>query len=200
MDERDDATPVLERLIAERLSLVGVLAESLELSSAALARNDAEAIALGAAHQAELCRQWSSLESELCRAAGGVGKGNALTRLSDSLGAPSPLGDACENQGPAAGRINDRGVEELVLNEVPLGHSLNDSAVNDSAAIARSVRLQADWEKLALRIRYLMRVHSSLLRHSQRTLAIVERVVHGCDPTYCSPRLAKFPAEMRLGE
>jgi hypothetical protein len=199
MDERDDA-PVLERLIEERLSLVGVLAESLELSSAALARNDAEAIARGAAHQAELCRQWSSLESELCRAAVGAGKGIVLMRRTDSLGAPSPPGHACEKHGTAAGRINDRTVEELVLNEALPGHTLNDSAANDSAAIARSARLQADWEKLALRIRYLMRVHSSLLRHSQRTLAIVERVVHGCDPTYCSPRLAKFPAEMRLGE
>ena len=53
--------------IAERLLLLRDLAQSLEVSQFALARNDAEMIARGAARQAELCRQWSLLEDQLRR-------------------------------------------------------------------------------------------------------------------------------------
>jgi hypothetical protein len=62
--------PELSKLIEQRFALLRRLAESLEFSRLALARNDAEAIARGAAHQAELCRQWSRLEDELRREAG----------------------------------------------------------------------------------------------------------------------------------
>jgi hypothetical protein len=54
-------------LLATRLALVRDLAHSLEVSQFALVRNDAEMIALGAARQAELCRQWGPLEDQLRR-------------------------------------------------------------------------------------------------------------------------------------
>jgi tRNA-dihydrouridine synthase len=54
-------------LLATRLLLLRDLAHSLEGSQIALTGNDAEMIARGAAHQAELCRQWSLLEDELQR-------------------------------------------------------------------------------------------------------------------------------------
>jgi hypothetical protein len=66
----DTSRPELGDLIEQRLGLLRRLAESLEFSRLALASNDAEAIARGAAHQAELCRQWSHLEDELRREAG----------------------------------------------------------------------------------------------------------------------------------
>ena len=61
MDTIDNELPGLSKLIEQRLALVRILAESLESSSLALAQNDAEAIARGAAHPAELCRQWGRL-------------------------------------------------------------------------------------------------------------------------------------------
>ena len=70
MDDVDTSLPQLSKLIERRLALVRCLAESLESSTPALVRNDAEAIARGAAHQAELCRQWGRLEDELRREAG----------------------------------------------------------------------------------------------------------------------------------
>lgn len=54
-------------LISTRLFLLRDLAASLEVSQLALSENDAEKIARGAAHQAELCRQWSLLEDQLRR-------------------------------------------------------------------------------------------------------------------------------------
>jgi hypothetical protein len=54
-------------LIATRVVLLRDLAQTLEVSQFALARNDAEMIARGAARQAELCRQWSHLEDQLRR-------------------------------------------------------------------------------------------------------------------------------------
>lgn len=54
-------------LLSTRLLLLRDLAQSLEVSQTALTRNDAEMIARGAAHQAELCRQWSLLEDQLRR-------------------------------------------------------------------------------------------------------------------------------------
>src|SRR5256885_16276523 len=62
--------PQLGDLIETRLLLLRRLAESLETSQYALVRNDAETIARGAAHQAELCRQWSELENQLRRESG----------------------------------------------------------------------------------------------------------------------------------
>jgi hypothetical protein len=153
MDVIDPAIPALGKLIEERLALVTTLAESLESSSLGLLRNDAEAIARGAAHQAELCRQWSCLESKLRRYA--------------------------EKIQPSPPRI----------------------AVEDSVAMEDSARLQTEWEALALRIRYLTRVHSLLLRHSQRSLAVLERVINSCEitytPTQCSLNLE---AGLQAGE
>jgi hypothetical protein len=70
MNNIETSLPELSKLIEQRLALLRSLAESLEFSSLALVQNDAEAIARGAAHQAELCRQWSVLEDELRREAG----------------------------------------------------------------------------------------------------------------------------------
>jgi hypothetical protein len=72
MTDRDISLPELSLLIEQRLALVRNLAESLEASTPALVRNDVEAIARGAAHQAELCRQWSHLEDELRPAVAGA--------------------------------------------------------------------------------------------------------------------------------
>ena len=135
MDDIGTSLPELSKLIEQRLVLLRSLAESLEGSTLALVRNDAEAIARGAAHQAELCRQWSRLEDELRREAG--------------RSAPPPGG-----------------------------------ASGNSPETGRSARLQAEWETLGARIRYLTRVHWSLLRHLERSLAVLNRVVDSCAPTY----------------
>jgi hypothetical protein len=150
MDDIDISLPALSKLIEQRLALVRSLAESLESSTPALVRNDAEAIARGAAHQAELCRQWSRLEDELRREAG---------RRS---AAP-----------PAAG------------------------ASGSFPEAEHSARLQAEWETLGARIRYLTRVHWSLLRHLQRSLAVLNRVVESCALTY-TPNPGLLRTEVRL--
>jgi hypothetical protein len=138
MNDIDLSLSELSKLVERRLALVGRLAESLESSSLALVRNDAEAIARGAAHQAELCRQWSRLEDELRREAG---------RRS---AAPPPRA----------------------------------AASSYSPETEQSARLEAEWEALGTRIRYLTRVHWSLLRHLQRSLAVLNRVVDSCALTY----------------
>jgi hypothetical protein len=136
MDDIDTSLPKLSQLIEQRLVLLRSLAESLESSTLALARNDAEGIARGAAHQAELCRQWSGLEDEL--------RGEARRRLASSSAGPSGVTPETEH----------------------------------------SARLEAEWETLGARIRYLTRVHWSLLRHLERSLAVLSRVVGSCASTY----------------
>jgi|SRR5208282_2740294 len=136
MDDIATSLPELSKLIEQRLGLLHRLAQSLESSSLALVRNDAEAIARGAAHQAELCRQWSCLEEELRQQAG-------------RRSAPRPA-----------------------------------SASGNSPEIGHSAQLQAEWQALGVRIRYLTRVHWSLLRHLERSLAVLNRVVDSCAPTY----------------
>lgn len=69
----DAPLPQLRELIETRLLLLRGLADSLEAGRSALLSNDAEAIARGAAHQAELCRQWGELESEIRRCSSGAG-------------------------------------------------------------------------------------------------------------------------------
>ncbi len=150
MDAIDTSLPELSKLIERRLALLRSLAESLEFSSLALAQNDAEAIARGAAHQAELCRQWSRLEDELRREAGR----RSVPPLAGASGS-SPEGD-------------------------------------------HSARLQAEWETLGARIRYLTRVHWSLLRHMQRSLAVLNRVVDSCASTY-TPAPGLLRPEVRIG-
>ncbi|MGO9862236.1 MAG: hypothetical protein ACLPLR_01385 [Terriglobales bacterium] len=153
MENITTSLPALGKLIEQRLRLVRNLAKSLESSTPALARNDAEAIARGAAHQAELCRQWSLLEDELRREAG--------RRL--------------------AGPCN--------------------SASGNSPEAAHSARLQAEWQELGARIRYLTRVHWSLLRHLERSLAVVSRVVDSCAPTYTpDPGLLRTEVRLRAAE
>src|SRR5215468_5123216 len=61
----DHTLPTLADLQAMRVLLLRKLADSMEVSQFALARNDGEMVARGAAHQAELCRQWSQLEEQL---------------------------------------------------------------------------------------------------------------------------------------
>jgi len=148
MDDIGTSLPELSKLIEQRLALLRSLAESLEGSTLALVRNDAEAIARGAAHQAELCRQWSRLEDELRREAG--------------------------RSAPPSVRASGNSPET--------GHS---------------ARLQAEWETLATRIRYLTRVHWSLLRHLERSLAVLNRVVDSCAPTY-TPNPGLLRTEVRL--
>jgi len=150
MDAIDTSLPELSKLIEQRLALLRSLAESLEFSSLALAQNDAEAIARGAAHQAELCRQWSRLEDELRREAG-------------RRSAPPLTG-----------------------------------ASGSSPEADHSARLQAEWERLGARIRYLTRVHWSLLRHMQRSLAVLNRVVDSCASTY-TPAPGLLRPEVRIG-
>lgn len=154
MADGDTTRPELSDLIEQRLALLRRLAESLELSRLALAHNDAEAIARGAAHQAELCRQWSRLEDELRREAG--------RRL-----APPAVGAA--------------------------GHSPESES---------SARLQAEWVALTARIRHLTRVHWSLLRHMQRSLAVLTRVIESTSAPAYTPHPGLLPpqAGMRAGE
>ena len=136
----NDSTARVEGLLGKRLAVVGALAESLESSRFALGRNDAEAIARGAAHQAELCRQWSRLEEEL----------RAQTLQRRMLPAAATSVDSPEGE--------------------------------------RSAQLAAEWAALSARIRYLTRVHSSLLRHLQRSLAVWSRIAASCAPTYAPER------------
>ena|SRR6202162_514711 len=163
MDNIETSLPELSKLIEQRLALLRSLAESLEFSSLALVQNDAEAIARGAAHQAELCRQWSVLEEELRREAG-------------RRSAP-----------PSAGASGNS--------------PQTDSLQPNSPKTGQSARLQAEWETLAARIRYLTRVHWSLLRHLERSLAVLNRVVDSCAPTYTpDPGLLRTEVRLRAGE
>ncbi len=153
MDNLDTSLPdlaKLAKLIEQRLVLVGTLADSLESSTHALARNDAEAIARGAAHQAELCRQWSCLEDQLRRAAP-----RRSRQASASTSATSPEAE-------------------------------------------RLAQLEAEWDTLGARIRYLTRVHWSLLRHLERSLAVLNRVVESCASTY-TPDPGLLRRAIRLG-
>lgn len=145
MNDLDNSIPQLGELLEERLRVVGTLAESLEESRVALGKNDAEAIARGAAHQAELCRQWSRLEE----------------RLRTEAARRTPSG--------AAG----------------------------SPEAERSAELQDEWRALDARIRYLMRVHASLLRHLERSLAVVGRIAASCATTY-APVAAPPATDNRL--
>ena len=64
----------------------------------------------------------------------------------------------------------------------------------------RSARLQKEWEELGARIRHLTRVHWSLLRHLQRSLAVLERVVESCAPTYrANPRSVPQDLQAEMG-
>lgn len=127
----ESTLPQLHELTEARLALMRQLADSLEESQSALLRNDAERIARGAAHQAELCRRWSHLESQLERE-----KQNSSRRRQSST-EPSTA-ESC----------------------------------------------QAEWKQLNDRIRHLTRVHSSLLRHLNRSLAVLARVAESCELTY----------------
>jgi hypothetical protein len=163
MNNIDTSLPELSKLIEQRLALLRSLAESLEFSSLALVQNDAEAIARGAAHQAELCRQWSALEEELRREA--------------SRRSAPPSAAASAN------------------------FSQTNSLQPNSPKTGQSARLQAEWETLAARIRYLTRVHWSLLRHLERSLAVLNRVVDSCAPTYTpDPGLLRTEVRLRAGE
>lgn len=158
MNDFSISLPELTQLLEQRMALVRSLAESLELSTPALVRNDAEAIARGAAHQAELCRQWSQLEAELRRRA-------AARRLA-MRAALSPSGSG----------------------NLPDTHH-------------RAARLQTEWDALGARIRYLTRVHWSLLRHLERSLGVLQRMVESCAPTYTRPlNLLKPEVRIQAGE
>jgi hypothetical protein len=135
-------------LIATRLVLLRDLAQSLEVSQFALARNDAEMIARGAARQAELCRQWSLLEDQLRRE-----------------------------------------YEQRPLRSTK-------TAACQSPETLSSAHLEQEFAALSARIRHLTRVHCSLLRHLQRSLAIVVHVAESCAPTY-APDLTFLRADTR---
>ncbi len=160
MDNIDTSLPELSKLIEQRLALLRSLAESLEFSSLALVQNDAEAIARGAAHQAELCRQWNALEEELRHETGWCSS-------------PPSTGVSAQT----------------------------NSLQPNFPKTEQSARLQAEWETLAARIRYLTRVHWSLLRHLERSLAVLNRVVDSCAPTYTpDPGLLRTEVRLRAGE
>ena len=159
MDEEVQSADCLRQLLEQRLSLVSNLAESLQASTEAIGRNEAEMISRGAEHQAELCRQWSALEEKLRHAA----------RPSRPVLAPTNP---------------------------------------DSGAAAPSERLRDDWEHLEGRVRCLVRMHASLLRHAERSMAIVARIVDAYAPTYsptfaptyAPPPITKSLAHVRMGE
>ncbi|MFY9904234.1 MAG: flagellar export chaperone FlgN [Terriglobales bacterium] len=149
MNDLSISLPELSQLLEQRMALVRSLAESLESTTPALVRNDAQAIARGAAHQAELCRQWSELEAKLRR--------EAALKAAKSL----------------AGSGNSFGA-------------------NGAA------HLQTEWDALGARIRYVTRVHWSLLRHLERSLAVLQRLVDSCAATYIPP-LNLLKPEIRIG-
>jgi hypothetical protein len=149
----DAPLPQLTDLIEQRLLLLHHLADSLEVSRSALLCNDAEAIARGAAHQAELCRQWS--------------------RLEDQLRSESERRPVCPSE-PAA---------------------------DDSPEASHLSQIEEEWAALGARIRHLTRVHCSLLRHLQRSLEVLTRVVESCAPTYTPETgLLRTQVRARAGE
>lgn len=127
----------LARLLDQRLALVRTLADSLESTRSAFRQNNAEAIARGAAHQAELCRQWGLLEAQL-------------------------------------------------RDEATRSKSLPPSS-STASEISQAARIEIEWKALGSRIRYLTRVHWSLLRHMHRSLAVLTRIVASSAPTYVPP-------------
>lgn len=151
----DEPLPQLRELTETRLLLLRGLADSLEVSRSALLSNDAEAIARGAAHQAELCRQWSELEAQIraCRT-------HRVT---------------CDEWKSA------------------------QTSRNPNQETERLQQLESEWIELSARIRYLTRVHWSLLRHLNRSLTVLSRVVESCAPTY-APEPGALRLQARAGE
>lgn len=140
MNDGYNPLPEMAKLLEQRLAIMERLAESLEASRWSLGRNDAEAIARGAAHQAELCRQWRQLEEQL---------------RTKSLATKSR------------------------------------SSANDFNPTERSAELAAKWEALSVRLRYLTRVHWSLLKHMQRSLGVLNGIINRAAPTYSAAVAAK---------
>jgi hypothetical protein len=183
MNATNSSLPALTKLIEERLAVVGALANSLAASTDALVRNNAEAIARGASHQAELCERWNSLEAELRR---GMEQRLHLSFI----------------RTPVTGKVSTG--PALADRRLPLPSSPSepaDGAISDVIAVQNSARLHAEWESLAVRIRYLTRIHSSLLLHLRRGLGILERVAGSCDATYDPGRRPESgQALLRAGE
>jgi hypothetical protein len=177
MNNDDNSPPELAVMLAERLAVVGRLAASLEATRPTLFGHDAEAIARGAAHQAELCREWNLLEHQLRAAAPHLPARLARTAR---VGADSASFDfAASAASPDSPSFNSSGF----------------------LPTKRSAELEAEWQALARRIRYLTRVHCSLLRHVQRSLGILQRVVDSCAPTYLpSPGWNEPRLDVRAGE
>jgi hypothetical protein len=166
-DSDNSLLPDVTAILQQRLAVVGMLARGLDEGRAVLGRNDPEAIARGAAHQAELCRQWSKLEEQLRMQA-------AKRRL---------LGRSRELASPPA--------------------STPASTPASSPETERAAELAGEWAALSTRIRYLTRVHGSLLRHMQRSLAVWSHINSICQPTYalpCAPLNQPMPARPRSGE
>jgi hypothetical protein len=141
MNDLSNSLSEMTKLLEERLVLVGRLTESLEASRWLLGKNDAAAIARGAAHQAELCRQWGRLEEQL-RA------------------------------------------ESLKIKSC--------SSTQGSCLTETSAEVAAKWEALSARLRYLTRVHGSLLRHMQRSLGVLNGIINRTAPTYSAAIVAKM--------
>jgi hypothetical protein len=149
MDDLSNSLPEMAKLLEQRLAIVERLADGLEASRWLLGKNDAEAIALGAAHQAELCRQWSRLEEQM-RA------------------------------------------ESLKIKSC--------SPTQNTSLTEKSAELAAKWEALSARLRYLTRVHWSLLRHMQRSLSILNGIINREAPTYSAAIGAKVsPSPVEAG-
>jgi hypothetical protein len=129
-------------LLSSRMQLLRELASSLESSQSAMASNDAERIARGAAHQAELCRQWGQMEEQLRR------------------------------------------------------EPKMQSGRSHAAEASSSVQIEMEFTALTARIRHLTRVHFSLLRHLQRSLAILGHFADARKATY-TPELNLVRIEPR---
>ena len=69
-------------------------------------------------------------------------------------------------------------------------------AAHLSTTALPSAQLEKEFDALSTRIRHLTRVHCSLLRHLQRSLAILVHVVDSCAPTYTAD-LSAPRAEIR---
>jgi hypothetical protein len=70
-----------------------------------------------------------------------------------------------------------------------------------SAAALSSAHLEREFEALTVRIRHLTRVHYSLLRHLQRSLAILVHVADSCAPTYTAdPNAVRAETRPQAGD
>jgi hypothetical protein len=86
--------------------------------------------------------------------------------------------------------------DQLQRESEPQRRRSTQPAAQPSPPALPSAQLEREFAALTVRIRHLTRVHCSLLRYLQRSLAILTRVVESCAPTY-APGLNLLRAETR---